>query len=155
MKDEPEEPVLRVERIEQHEPVLPKNPPVRPRSVIGERLGSMTRRIGTIQHFRWLKGIIAAIIALNLLDAGLTIFVVSTGQAEEANPLMRDLVHERPVLFVMVKMFLVVGGTYLLWRYRKRPFAVFSIFLAFIVYYALLLFHLRSLDLRLFERLLS
>jgi hypothetical protein len=120
-----------------------------------EELGPATQKIGTHQHFRWLKGIIVAVLCLNLLDAVLTIFAVETGRATEANPLMKPLVHESPVVFLIVKTMLVLLGCFLLWRLRKRPFAVFSIFLAFLVYYGIVIYHLRALDLNLLSRLIN
>lgn len=118
-----------------------------------ERLGSMTRKIGTLQHFRWLKGIVLAILILNVLDAVLTIAWISAGVAEEANPLLADLAHGAPWTFFLVKMALVGLGSLLLWRLRKRPAAVVSIFVGFLAYYFLLLYHLSALELRLLSRL--
>jgi hypothetical protein len=118
-------------------------------------LGPATLRIGTVRHFYWLKGIIVAVLILNGLDASLTLWAVSTGRAEEANPLMKQLVHEAPALFVLVKTVLVGFGCYLLWRFRKKRFAIVSVFVAFLVYYAVLLYHLRAMDLRLLERLIT
>ena len=118
-----------------------------------ERLGSYTRRIGTLQHFRWLKGIVIAILVLNVLDAVLTLIWIRTGAATEANPLLAQLAHEQPVLFIVVKFALVGLGSWLLWRFRKRPMSVASVFIAFLVYYFLLLYHLRSMNLRLLDRI--
>jgi len=56
---------------------------------------------------------------------------------------MRDLVHEHAVLFVVVKVTLVTLGSYLLWRQRQRPAAVVGVFLVFLVYYGILLYHLQ------------
>lgn len=109
-------------------------------------------RIGTYQHFRWLKGIIIAVLALNTLDAGLTLYVVLNGLATEANPFMETLI-DRPILFVVVKTALVVFGCRLLWGLKKRPLAVMAIFFAFLVYYGVLLFHLHHLDLRMIQRI--
>jgi hypothetical protein len=110
-----------------------------------ERLGSITRRIGTLEHFGWLERIIRWIVVLNVLDAIITLYWVETRQATEANP----------VLFVVVKVGMVALGTALLWRLRKRRTAVVGIFVAFLVYYFVLLYHLRAADLRLLERLWS
>lgn len=110
------------------------------------------QRIGTRQHFRWLKGIIVAVLALNALDAGLTLYVVLNGLATEANPFMEILI-DRPVVFVLVKTSLVLLGCRLLWGLRKQPLAVMAIFGAFLIYYAILLFHLHHLNLRMIERL--
>jgi len=100
-------------------------------------------RVGTQQHFRWLQGIIKTVLVLNLLDAIFTLVWVRAGLAQEANALMRDLVHEHAVLFVVVKVTLVTLGSYLLWRQRQRPAAVVGVFLVFLVYYGILLYHLQ------------
>jgi hypothetical protein len=78
--------------------------------------------IGTPEQYRWLRGIVA-------------------------NPVLRDLIDASPVAFVGIKLGLVGLGSSLLWRHRDRPLAVIAIFLAFLVYYALLLWHLGFLAL--------
>jgi hypothetical protein len=100
-------------------------------------------RIGTAEHFRWVEGIVKSLLVLNLLDAIFTLFWVRVGLAEEANALMRDLVNNHAVLFVVVKTALVASGSYLLWRRRHRPTAVIGIFAVFIAYYAVLLYHVQ------------
>ena len=100
-------------------------------------------RVGTQQQFLWLKGLIKAILVLNLLDATFTLVWVRAGLAREANALMRELVNEHAILFVIVKVALVTLGSYLLWRQRHRPAAVVGVFLGFLVYYGLLLYHLQ------------
>ena len=104
-------------------------------------------RIGTAEHFRWLHGIVAVTLVLNLVDAILTLFWVGAGFAREANPLMRDLVVHHPVYFAVAKLGLVGLGSLLLWWLRDRPLAVIGIFAAFAVYYLILLHHLRFLSL--------
>lgn len=106
-----------------------------------------TLRIGTPQHFRWLQGIVKVVLVLNLLDAIFTLLWVWAGLAKEANPLMRDLAHHHPVAFAAAKLALVGLASALLWRWRDRPLAVVAIFLAFLVYYALLLAHVGFLSL--------
>ena len=98
--------------------------------------------IGTKQHFSWLRGIVAAVLVLNLLDALFTLTWIFSGVAEEANPLLRELVHTSPVTFTLTKLALVGLGSALLWRYRRRPLAVVAIFVAFLTYYGILLWHL-------------
>lgn len=98
--------------------------------------------IGTPQQFGWLRGIVNAVVVLNLLDAMFTLWWVRLGLAEEANALLRDLVTERPVTFVLVKLGLVSLGCIFLWLRRERAFAVVAIFAAFFVYYLILLHHL-------------
>ena len=108
-----------------------------------ERLGSLTRKIGTLQHFRWLRGIVVATLIMNVLDAVFTVIWISTGAATEANPLLAEVAHNDPGLFVTVKFLLVGLGSILLWRQRKRKGAVIGLFVAFLTYYWILLYHLR------------
>ena len=109
------------------------------------------------QHDAWLKGVIAGIIVLNVLDGILTLIWVYSGKAIEGNPLLSDLVNAHPLAFMLSKLALVTLGVILLWRLRRHPAAVITIFLAFLAYYLLLLYHLRAMNLgvleRLFERL--
>ena len=110
-------------------------------------------KLGTPEHFRWLRGIIIAILILNVCDAIFTMFWIETGVATEANPLLRTLVNQYPMLFVLVKTSLVSLGCYLLWRFKYHSTSIIGIFIAFMVYYLLLLYHLSSMNLRLFDRL--
>lgn len=100
-----------------------------------------TARIGTREHFRWLEGIVKGTLVLNLLDALFTLFWVVNGLAQEANPLLDEIVQQHPLAFVTAKLGLVSLGSLLLWRYRHRPLAVVGIFVAFLAYYGLLLIH--------------
>ena len=115
--------------------------------------GPETQKIGTPEHFRWLHGIVQALLVLNVLDAIWTIAEIASGRASEANPLMAGLAHSEPVLFAFVKILLVSLGSYILWQHRQRATAVCAIFVAFMVYYFLLLYHLSAMDLRLLWRL--
>ena len=118
-----------------------------------ERIGSRTAKIGTLQHFRWLRNIVFATLVLNVLDAAFTVAWISAGLATEANPVMADVAHNDPTLFVTVKFLLVGLGSLLLWQQRKRPGAVVGIFLVFLAYYFVVLYHLQAMELRIFERL--
>jgi len=100
-------------------------------------------RIGTPQQVRWLDGIVKTVLVLNLLDAVFTLVWVRAGLAREANALMRDLVNEHAVLFVVVKLGLVSLGSLVLWRRRTHAAAVVAIFVAFLAYYFILLHHLQ------------
>ncbi len=108
---------------------------------------SAPSKIGTPEQFRWLLGIVKATLGLNLLDAMFTLIWINAGLAREANPLLDDFVLERPVVFAIIKLGLVALGSWLLWRYRLRPLAVVGIFLGFLVYYLLLLYHIGFLSL--------
>lgn len=100
----------------------------------------------------WLGWIVKAILVMNVLDACMTLVWIYTGRAVEANLFIADLVHNFPQTFVLVKLLVVAFGSFLLWRLRKRPLAVISIFAAFLAYYFLVIYHLSALDLRLLSR---
>ena len=99
-------------------------------------------QVGTETHFRWLNGIVKAVLMMNLIDAVLTLLWVRTGFATEANPLISQIVEQHALLFVASKLTLVFLGTAMLWRHRREPLAVVGIFAAFLVYYAVLVYHL-------------
>jgi hypothetical protein len=99
--------------------------------------------IGTSQHFRWLYGIVRWLVVLNLLDGIFTIVWVQYFYADEYNVMLRDLALGDHVLFMLVKLTLVSLGALYLWRHRSRPLAVVAIFLAFLAYYLVLLYHLQ------------
>lgn len=99
--------------------------------------------VGTQQHFRWLLGLVKVVLLLNLLDAIFTLFWVEAGLAVEANVLLQTAVEEHPVAFVMIKISLVSLGSLLLWKRRQHALAVVGLFVIFLVYYYLLLYHLR------------
>lgn len=101
------------------------------------------RSIGTPEHFRWLHGIVKAVLVLNLLDAVFTLLWVRAGLAREANPMIDRLVEQHALGFIGVKLALVGLGSWLLWSRRDRPAAVIAIFIAFLTYYLVLLYHLQ------------
>ncbi len=103
-------------------------------------------QVGTSQHYRWLKGIVKWVLVLNLLDALFTLVWVRAGLAREANTLLDELVNEHAVGFVLTKLGLVSLGSWLLWQRRDRPLAVIAIFIAFVLYYLVLLYHLQYLS---------
>ena len=102
---------------------------------------------------RLLLGLVITITLLNLVDAVLTMFWVANQQATEANPLMAEVLRRHPALFVLTKSALVGLGTYLLWRLRRYGLAVVGLFIAFMTYYYVLIFHLKAMDLRLLDLL--
>ena len=101
---------------------------------------SDTSRLGTPEQFKWLLGIVKVILVLNLIDAIFTLFWFYAGLAREGNPLLAGVLFDHPVIFAIVKLALVSLGSILLWRYRYRPSAIIAIFIAFMVYYALLIY---------------
>lgn len=99
--------------------------------------------VGTAQHFRWLHNIVKVVLLLNLVDAIFTLLWVKTGLAVEANILLRTPVEEHPLAFVMIKISLVSLGSLILWKRRHHPLAVVGLFVVFLAYYGILLYHLR------------
>lgn len=80
-------------------------------------------------------GILTGLVALNVLDAALTIRALDGG-ATEMNPLMHDLIVTHPGLFFATKMVLVGLGSAILWRHRERTSAVLGSIVVFLAYYA-------------------
>lgn len=99
--------------------------------------------IGTDEHYRWVDGIIRAIVILNLADALFTLWWIHADLAVEANSLMRDLVERGAMEFVLVKIALVSLGVVVLWMRRTHALAVVAVFGSFLVYYLILLYHLQ------------
>jgi hypothetical protein len=112
-------------------------------------------RVGTGRQHRFVERLVYAVLVLNLIDAVMTMIWVLRGDATEANPMMEVVLREHPVLFVATKLGLVSLGSYLLWQHRRKGAAVIAIFVAFLVYYAILTVHLGALDLRVVSRLLG
>ncbi len=101
--------------------------------------------LGTPQEFGWLKGLVKAVLVLNVIDAVMTLLWITDRKATESNPLLLDLPSDHPLVFVLMKTGMVSAGSFLLWRHRDRPLAVISIFIAFLAYYFLLAWHLEAL----------
>lgn len=99
--------------------------------------------VGPPQQIAWLEGLIKVVLVSNLVDAVLTLVWLRAGLASEANLLLAPLALGHPVVFVGVKLALVSGGSWLLWRNRERPPAVVGIFAVFIAYYWIFTFHLQ------------
>ncbi len=99
--------------------------------------------IGTDQQYRWLDGIVRAVVLLNLADALFTLWWIHAGLAVEANALMRDLVDHGALPFVLAKIALVSLGATFLWLRRTHALAVVAIFGTFLVYYLVLLYHIQ------------
>jgi hypothetical protein len=100
-------------------------------------------RVGTPEHFRWLHGIVKTVLVLNLFDAVFTLVWVRFGYAREANLMIDRLVDQNAVGFVAVKLGLVGMGSWLLWQRRNHATAVIAIFVAFLAYYLVLLYHVQ------------
>jgi len=101
-------------------------------------------RIGNPDHMKLFAQVLVFIIALNTVDAVLTVAWVYSQEAVEWNPWMAGLISgEGSVIpFLIVKNLLVMLGCLLLWRLRTRPLAVIGGFLLFLAFYLVFLYHL-------------
>src|SRR5258706_8363470 len=99
--------------------------------------------VGTPEHFRWLEGIVKTVLVLNLLDALFTLVWVRWGFALEENLMIDGLVDHHAFGFLAVKLGLVGMGSWLLWERRHHASAVVAIFIAFLAYYLVLLYHVQ------------
>lgn len=95
----------------------------------------------------WLWRIAAAILILNLFDGAMTIAIVQTGLASEANPLMGELIGRGAVPFMFFKTALVSLSVLLLWRLRRLRSACLAMYAGGATYALVAVYHLRSLDL--------
>ena len=99
--------------------------------------------VGTPQHYGWLHGIVKTVLVLNLLDAIFTLVWVRWGLAREENLMIDKLVAGHALAFFGVKLGLVGMGSWLLWSRREHPTAVVAIFVSFLAYYLVLLYHVQ------------
>jgi hypothetical protein len=95
---------------------------------------------------RWVFVLAAIIIVLNLYDAMVTLAVVESGLAVEANPLMRAPLSWGAGAFMITKVGLVSAGVLLLWRLRELRFATFGLVSLAAVYVLLGVYHVKSLS---------
>lgn len=91
--------------------------------------------------------LLGSTLVFNLLDAILTILVVTMGLAVEANPLMAAALDESPIVFGVVKMGIASAGCYVLWRHRERTIAVMGTAVVFTVYAGVMIYQLQSVRL--------
>ncbi len=101
-----------------------------------------TGSIRPAPHLRWLAGVTKWLLVLNVLDGVLTILWINLGLAKEANPLLRPVLRQSAVAFIVLKLGAVSGGTVFLWRRRCHPMAAVAIIGSFLVYYLVFLYHL-------------
>jgi hypothetical protein len=105
--------------------------------------------VGFLQYspkrHHWFLLFASTIIIFNLIDAALTLAVVHSGAAGEANPLMASALAWGSVWFMVVKLGLVSLCVMLLWRLRHRRTAGFALLASATGYTVLLLVvHTRS-----------
>lgn len=86
------------------------------------------------------------VVVLNLIDAMFTLVYTRSGLATEANPLMDQVLHRSPVLFMLAKLTLVSLGVLVLWRWRERRTARFGLIATCGAYMMLLCHHLSGVE---------
>jgi hypothetical protein len=93
----------------------------------------------------WLRRLLEATLVFNLVDAIVTLWVVSSGIATEANPLMARALERGPVAFAICKLGVVSLGVLVLWRERARRLAVVGAVAVFAVYLLVMAYHVQSI----------
>tara|TARA_R100001129_G_C5292369_1_gene240042 strand:- start:42 stop:338 length:297 start_codon:yes stop_codon:yes gene_type:complete len=84
--------------------------------------------------------LIAYIITFNLVDIYATLWFIKNNLAIEANPLMYEALNIGTAFFIFSKLFLVIGGCYILKKNIEKKIARYSIWIAFILYSLLMLY---------------
>jgi hypothetical protein len=84
------------------------------------------------------------ILILNVLDAAFTLAWTTGNMANEANPLIVEVLGRSPLLFMAAKLALVSMGVFLLMRLRGR-FALASIVACSCVYVGIFAYHVSAL----------
>jgi Domain of unknown function (DUF5658) len=92
----------------------------------------------------WLEVVAASVVICNLMDAVFTLIYTDLGLAREANPLLRDVLADSPLRFMLIKLALVSMGVALLWRLRGRRAAVAGLVTAGAAYAWLIVYHLSA-----------
>ena len=87
-----------------------------------------------------MRTLLLLVLFFNILDASLTSYVISTGMATEANPLMGAVLEHGIVPFVVLKLGLVIMSIIILWKFRFKKIAQYGTLLCFAVYSWLLLY---------------
>jgi hypothetical protein len=67
-----------------------------------------------------MRAALLLVLILNILDAGLTSFVVSNAMAVEANPIMGAILEYGIVPFVVVKLSVILLSLKVLWIFKDR-----------------------------------
>jgi len=93
----------------------------------------------------WLFRVAVCVLLLNLFDGVLTLALVTSGLAEEANPVMAELIGRGAVQFMAYKMALVSLSILLCWRLRHARIACFAIYGTCATYSLLAIYHFKSI----------
>jgi len=86
--------------------------------------------------------LIILIIIFNLIDLASTLWLIENGLAVEANPFMKETMDMGIGFFIFIKLFLVLGGLYILKKNKNRKAAKIGIWAAFVTYFVLMLYFL-------------
>ena len=90
--------------------------------------------------------LIVLINLFNILDAVFTTAFVMLGVATEANPIMAPLLAYNPALFIIIKTVIIVPlCTYLLQAFSYKLGAKLGLYILFVVYLLVCLYHLKFL----------
>jgi len=86
--------------------------------------------------------LIAYIVTFNIVDIYATLWFIDNKLAVEANPLMCEALETGVIFFICIKLFLVTAGCYILRKNKDKKIARYSILVAFMVYFTLMLYFL-------------
>lgn len=98
------------------------------------------------QPLPWVEVLLASTLVLNLFDTALTLLVVETGLAAEANPVMAAAFEHGPEVFGIAKITMVSLGVWVLWRHRDRVLAMVGSTVACAAYVGVAAYHVRSVQ---------
>jgi len=79
------------------------------------------------------------VLVANVVDAYVTVKVISVGPYEEANPLMEVVLDSNPLAFVIIKSSLVLLGVYLMMRHSDKLITQLGAYFLFVVYLTLII----------------
>lgn len=79
---------------------------------------------------------------LNILDYILTYYLFHIGLIAEANPIMRPLLYNHPILLLLLKIIIIPVCIYFLWIYREVRISKISIKLVFVAYFFVVIYEL-------------
>jgi|TARA_Y100000310_G_scaffold343558_1_gene451798 hypothetical protein len=82
------------------------------------------------------------IIVFNIIDLCATLWLLENGLAVEINPFMQHTLDLGIVFFIAIKLFLVLGGVYILRKNKNKKAAKVAIWSAFTVYLILMFYFL-------------
>jgi|MDTB01.2.fsa_nt_gb hypothetical protein len=87
------------------------------------------------------KRLLVFLFLLNMIDAFATLYWVTNGIADEANPIMYEWLNLGPMAFISVKLFLVGLGVSLLWAFREHALSKVAIIPGLLMYGTVTVMH--------------